>query len=156
MISSVHWLAGLATLLLLLTAGSAAAQVSTVCTFTAGPRAGTSVDYAATWSPLPVGTPCLDGMGSTGFAGAGNARRTVGMSTVCHFTAGPRAGSSFDYRATWSPLAVGTPCLDGMGPMGGTASDCRGGPTRSSSRRTGMRRNGPRSSWPGRRRGTSA
>ena len=108
----------LAAVLLLAAAGAASAQVSTVCTFTAGPRAGTSLDYAATWAPLPVGTPCLDGMGSTGYAGAGNPRRTVGMSTVCHFTAGPRAGTSFDYSATWSPLAAGTPCLDGMGSTG--------------------------------------
>jgi hypothetical protein len=108
----------LAAAVLLLGAGSAVAQVSTVCTFTAGPRSGSSVDYAATWSPLPVGTPCLDGMGSTGYVGAGNPRRTVGMSTVCHFNAGPRAGTSFDYSATWSPLAVGTRCLDGMGSTG--------------------------------------
>ena len=107
-----------AAVLLALSAGGAAAQMSTVCTFTAGARAGTSVDYAATWSALPVGTPCLDGMGSTGYVGAGNPRRTVGMSTVCHFTAGPRIGTSFDYRATWSPLAAGTPCLDGMGSTG--------------------------------------
>ena len=104
--------------LLLLQAGEAAAQTSTVCTFTAGPRAGTSVDYSATWAPLPLGTPCLDGMGSTGYVGAGDPTRTVGMSTVCYFTAGPRAGTSIDYRASWSPLAVGTPCLDGMGSTG--------------------------------------
>ena len=103
---------------LLVSAGTAAAQGSTVCSFTAGPRAGSSVDYAATWAPLRVGTPCLDGMGSTGYVGAGNPRRTVGMSTVCHFTAGPRAGTSVDYAATWAPLAVGTPCLDGMGSTG--------------------------------------
>ena len=60
-------LLALAALLLSLDVGSAAAQVSTVCTFTGGPRAGTSVDYAATWAPLAVGTPCLDGMGSTGY-----------------------------------------------------------------------------------------
>lgn len=108
----------LAAVLLVLGVGSVSAQVSTVCTFTAGPRAGSSVDYAATWAPLPVGTPCLDGMGSTGYAGAGNPSRTVGMSTVCHFTAGPRAGSSIDYSATWAPLAVGTPCLDGVGSTG--------------------------------------
>jgi hypothetical protein len=99
-------------------AGSAQAQVSTVCTFTAGPRAGSSVDYAATWAPLPVGTPCLDGMGSTGYVGSGNPNRTVGMSTVCYFTSGPRTGQSQDYSATWAPLAVGTPCLDGMGSNG--------------------------------------
>jgi hypothetical protein len=107
-----------AALLLLLGAGGAAAQVSTVCTFTAGPRAGTSVDYAATWAALAVGTPCLDGMGSTGYVGGGNPRRTVGMSTVCYFNSGPRRGTSFDYAATWAPLAVGTPCLDGMGSTG--------------------------------------
>src|SRR5258708_31553871 len=105
---------GLVAFGLVAAAAPAHAQVSTVCTFTAGPRTGSSVDYAATWAPLPVGTPCLDGMGSTGYAGSGNPRRTVGMSTVCHFTAGPRAGTGFDYRATWQPLAVGTPCLDGM------------------------------------------
>jgi len=118
MISLAGRLSILATALLLLGTGAASAQVSTVCTFTAGPRAGTSVDYAATWAPLAVGTPCLDGMGSTGYVGGGNPHRTVGMSTVCHFTAGPRAGTSFDYRATWAPIAVGTPCLDGMGSTG--------------------------------------
>ena len=46
---------------------ASAQAVSTVCTFTAAPRAGTSFDYAATWRPLAVGTPRLDGMGSTGF-----------------------------------------------------------------------------------------
>jgi hypothetical protein len=46
--NSLYLLPVLAALLLLLGVGAAAAQVSTVCTFTAGPRAGTSVDYAAT------------------------------------------------------------------------------------------------------------
>jgi hypothetical protein len=109
---------GLVTLGLVAAATSAHAQMSTICTFTAGPRAGSSVDYSATWAPLPVGTPCLDGMGSTGYVGAGNRNRTVGMSTVCYFNAGPRAGQSQDYSATWAPLAVGTPCLDGMGSTG--------------------------------------
>ena len=111
-------LPGVLGLLVLLAAGSSSAQVSTICTFTAGPRAGTSVDYAATWQPLAVGTPCLDGMGSTGYVGRGNPNRTVGMSTVCYFNAGPRTGQSQDYSATWAPLAVGTPCLDGMGSNG--------------------------------------
>ena len=106
-------------LAILLGAKVASAQaVGTVCTFTAGPRAGTSFDYAATWRPLAVGTPCLDGMGSTGYVGGVASRSGPGMSTVCHFTAGPRAGASIDYAATWPPLAVGTPCLDGMGSTG--------------------------------------
>jgi len=114
----IYRVAGLAALGLLAAAVPAHAQMSTVCTFTAGPRAGSGVDYAATWAPLPVGSPCLDGMGSTGYVGAGNPNRTVGMSTVCHFNAGPRAGQRQDYSATWAPLAVGTPCLDGMGSTG--------------------------------------
>ena len=103
------WVAGVA---------AAQAQTSTVCTFTAGPRAGTSYDYAKIgWQPLAVGTPCLDGAGSTGYVG-GVASRATHSSTVCHFTAGPRAGTSFDYRATWAPLPAGTPCLDGFGSTG--------------------------------------
>lgn len=109
----------LAAVALLAGARVASAQAfSTVCTFTAGPRTGTSIDYAATWRPLAVGTPCLDGMGSTGYVGGVASRSSPGMSTVCRFTAGPRAGTSIDYAATWPPLAVGTPCLDGMGSTG--------------------------------------
>jgi hypothetical protein len=38
---------------------------STLCSFTSGPRAGQTQDYAP-MAPLPVGTPCQDGTGSTG------------------------------------------------------------------------------------------
>ena len=105
--------------LCLFTSGAAHGQAtSSVCTFTTGPRAGTSYDYALVgWQPLVVGTPCLDGAGSTGYVG-GVASRATHASTVCHFTAGPRAGTSFDYRATWSALPAGTPCLDGLGSTG--------------------------------------
>lgn len=110
---------GAAVVLSLLVPSVAHSQaVSTVCTFTAGPRAGTSYDYAQVgWHALAVGTPCLDGAGSTGYVG-GVASRATHASTVCHFTAGPRAGTSFDYRATWAPLPAGTPCLDGAGSTG--------------------------------------
>ncbi len=40
-------------------------QSSTLCVFDAGPRAGQRQDYAP-MAPLPVGTPCQDGRGSTG------------------------------------------------------------------------------------------
>lgn len=40
-------------------------QKSTLCAFNAGPRAGERQDYAP-MDPLPVGTPCHDGRGSTG------------------------------------------------------------------------------------------
>jgi hypothetical protein len=42
-----------------------AQQISTLCHFTFGQRAGTNVDYAPR-APLPVGTPCNDGYGSVG------------------------------------------------------------------------------------------
>jgi hypothetical protein len=40
-------------------------QMSTICRFTAGPRAGSTQDYAP-MAPIPVGSPCHDGQGSTG------------------------------------------------------------------------------------------
>jgi hypothetical protein len=40
-------------------------QLSTLCKFTAGPRAGQIHDYAP-MQGIPVGSPCQDGAGSTG------------------------------------------------------------------------------------------
>lgn len=40
-------------------------RLSTICAFDAGPRAGQRQDYAR-MDPLPLGTPCRDGRGSTG------------------------------------------------------------------------------------------
>jgi hypothetical protein len=42
-------------------------EVSTLCSFRRGPRAGTTVDYAAYGkAPIPVGGPCNDGVASEG------------------------------------------------------------------------------------------
>lgn len=42
-------------------------EVSTVCRFRSGPRAGTSFDYAAFgMAPIAVGGPCNDGVASQG------------------------------------------------------------------------------------------
>src|SRR5215510_10274090 len=66
-------------------------QTSTLCSFTSGPRAGQTQDYAPQ-APLPVGTPCQDGNGSTGTVVAapsgGNTRGGAGgaTSTLCRFT----------------------------------------------------------------------
>ncbi len=40
-------------------------QVSTICAFDAGPRAGQQQDYAP-MAPIPVGSPCQDARGSSG------------------------------------------------------------------------------------------
>src|SRR5438067_9650027 len=44
-----------------------APAVSTICHFNRGPRSGTNLDYARMgFRPLPVGSFCQDGAGSTG------------------------------------------------------------------------------------------
>lgn len=47
----------------------AGVAVSTICTFSEGPRAGTKRDYAP-MAAIPVGTPCQDGAGSKGYVTA--------------------------------------------------------------------------------------
>lgn len=49
-----------------LTMNSAASQMSTLCKFATGARAGTIYDLAP-MAPVPVGSPCQDGAGSAGF-----------------------------------------------------------------------------------------
>jgi hypothetical protein len=96
---------------------SQSSGLSTICKFTAGPRAGTTQDYAPR-DPAPVGSLCYDGQGSTGFVVSGGGQTydpTDGMSgemsTLCKFTNGPRAGQTQDY-APMAPLPVGAPCHD--------------------------------------------
>jgi hypothetical protein len=44
-------------------------NLTTLCQFTSGPRAGTMVDYKSNGvQPIPVGSPCTDGLGSSGVA----------------------------------------------------------------------------------------
>src|SRR5437763_15760094 len=44
-----------------------APAISTICHFNRGPRSGTKLDYAQMgYRPLPVGSFCQDGAGSTG------------------------------------------------------------------------------------------
>lgn len=94
--------------------GTAASDKSTICRFTSGPRAGQEQDYA----PAPavaIGTPCHDGGPNRGTVVAPDPHRIEPpkqVSTVCHFTNGPRAGQSQDY-APAPAVPVGTPCHDG-------------------------------------------
>ena len=106
-----------------------------ICHFSSGPRAGmigdlTGVPAAA---PVPAGSICSDGAGSTGMAvipstnaeasvwsdasragsvGAGQAR-----STICQFMSGPKAHGWHDY-APLPPAAIGSSCHDGMSSAG--------------------------------------
>ena len=112
--------------LMIITSGLVSAQpappaspptTSTLCQFTSGPRAGQTQDYAPK-PPLPIGTPCNDGAGSTGTViappSSGGGATT---STLCQFTAGPKTGQTQDY-APQPPLPIGTPCNDGAGSTG--------------------------------------
>lgn len=118
----------------LMSCACGAQQMSTVCQFTKGPAAGTTHDYAPLL-PAPVGTPCHDGKGSSGYLipipannqqsppqSAGNAGPATSHgssqgSTVCSFTQGPAAGTTRDY-APLDPLPIGAACNDGMGSTG--------------------------------------
>jgi hypothetical protein len=89
---------------------------STLCLFDRGPRAGQTQDYKP-MAPLPVGTGCQDGTGSTGRVVAPGSPSRKDTSTLCRFDRGPRAGQTQDY-APMTPLPVGRGCQDGAGSTG--------------------------------------
>jgi hypothetical protein len=98
-----------------------AQQVSTICSFNIGPKAGTTHDYAPL-NALPVGSPCQDGADSSGVIAARTGLTSTSssrskLSSICSFTAGPRAGTWQDY-APRSAIPVGSPCQDGGGSTG--------------------------------------
>jgi hypothetical protein len=106
-------------------------ELTTICQFTSGPRAGTTFDFKPYGvKPLPVGHPCTDFQGSTGIAGIGAAATPdlsatsapspdSNLTTVCQFNSGPKAGTSFDFKPYGvQPIAVGRPCSDFQGSTG--------------------------------------
>ncbi len=90
-------------------AAPASSPTGTVCKFIAGPKAGTTHDYAPVHAPLD--TPCDDGIGSSGVIVS-----TSATGTVCKFATGPKAGTTQDYAPIHEPL--NTPCDDGAGSRG--------------------------------------
>ena len=117
--------------LLVPSAGLAQALAHT-CQFNAGPRAGQQQSYPQV-QPIPVGSPCQDGAGSTGVAvpdGAGGSPtpqvQTASLSHTCQFNAGPRAGQQQSYPQV-QPIPVGSPCQDGVGSTGVAVPDGAGG-----------------------------
>src|SRR5437764_732215 len=75
------------------------------CKFTAGPRSGQTQDYSQ-FPPLPLGSPCQDGAGSTGVVVKLVSPNPQSMGNACKFTAGPRAGQTQDYSSL-PPLPLG-------------------------------------------------
>lgn len=92
---------------------------------TGRPRAGQVQSYAAL-PPVPVGTPCQDRAGSSGFVipmvngGQGGGQPTATMSSTCQFTNGPMVGQTQSYVGIpgVQPVRVGSPCQDGQGSTG--------------------------------------
>jgi hypothetical protein len=91
---------------------------STLCRFDRGPRTGQTQDYAP-MAPLPIGSGCQDGVGSTGWVVApeASAQKDSSKSTLCRFDRGPRTGQTQDY-APMAPLPIGSGCQDGDGSTG--------------------------------------
>jgi hypothetical protein len=108
-------------------------NLTTVCQFNSGPKAGTAFDFKPYGvQPIVVGRPCSDFQGSSGIAGfaaAATSSPDLGVSpapgqapkltTVCRFNSGPKAGTSFDFQPYGAqPLPVGHPCTDFQGSTG--------------------------------------
>ena len=104
---------------------SAWAQGTTMtCHFLTGPRAGQTQSY---WgvpgvSPVAIGSPCADLLGSFGIgvADGTSGGLPAGMTLTCQFTSGPRAGQAQNYAGVSGvdPIPVGAPCSDLQGSSG--------------------------------------
>ena len=83
---------------------------SRTCFFVQGPMISRAQSFPHA-QPIPVGSPCHDGRGSTGYAIFEPAVPT----NVCVLTWGPRAGVKFNTPRVWP---AGVPCHDGQGSRG--------------------------------------
>lgn len=94
------------------------------------------MDYATGSTGIAVAPPNDSGSGGSGSGGSGSggsgsggsgsggsgsegsgSHSGSGMTTVCHFTSGPRAGQDQDY-APRPPIPVGSSCWDGISSYG--------------------------------------
>jgi hypothetical protein len=91
---------------------------STTCTYTGGPKKGSTEYFPPQFATSAiVGSPCQDGNGSVGYAIQDDPSKVIPLSTICHFTSGPRTGQSIDY-APRDPIPVGMACQDGINSVG--------------------------------------
>ncbi|HJP69478.1 MAG TPA: hypothetical protein VJ846_11295 [Sphingomicrobium sp.] len=106
-----------------------------ICRFDDGPRAGQTQSYAGVTGiqSFPVGAPCTDGQGSTGVAmvepppSEPHAVQPLPARTTfsCQFDDGPRAGQIQSYAGVtgMEPMQVGIRCTDGQGSNGVAVPD---------------------------------
>lgn len=98
-----------------ISASNLPSNISTICQFASGPRAGQQHDYEP-MPPVPVGSPCHDGFGSAGQVVGGGASTTQTTQT-CLYMAGPQRGYSPNFPNIGA-VRIGTPCWDGVNNFG--------------------------------------
>ena len=94
-----------------------AQQLTHTCKFNQGPRARQTIAYTSA-QPIPVGSPCRDGAGSTGVAVPDNPNPQ--LTHTCKFDQGPRTGQTQVYPQS---IPVGASCWDGVSSGGVTIPD---------------------------------
>lgn len=97
-------------------------ETSLACGYRDGPKAG-MVEVATWGQPMPVGSGCIDYLGSTGTLVSAQQRATLPgidrqrFTKFCRFQSGPRAGQTGNLSmALYFP--IGAPCHDGAGSIG--------------------------------------
>ncbi len=97
-------------------------ETTLACGYRDGPKAG-MVEVAAWGNPVPVGTPCVDFLGSAGtFVSASDRASMRPIDTrrftkSCRFTSGPRAGQTGRLSLALY-FQIGAACHDGAGSIG--------------------------------------
>jgi hypothetical protein len=94
-------------------------QYSRTCTYNAGPKNGRTEYFPPELPVIPaeIGQSCQDGQGSYGIAATDDISKSVKVSSICSFTAGPRTGQFQDY-APMPAVPVGAACQDGIASYG--------------------------------------
>lgn len=99
-------------------------KTSRTCKYKSGIKAG-ELQYFGDIDPVPIGSPCEDGGGSSGIVVPDVppvAPKPVPTSRTCKFNAGTRSGQVQYYPAA-KPISIGSPCEDGAGSFGLVVAD---------------------------------
>ena len=120
-------------------------QTSTTCYYNFGPKLGQTESLAGSIKPVLIGKACIDGAGSSGLAvldkedhdaeeaeeaaeaallaEKNQQQNNLPLSTLCQFNQGPKAGQVENFQGKLKPIAVGTPCTDGLRSIGVTITE---------------------------------
>ncbi len=101
--------------------GPGSAASSQTCQFSSGPKSGQRQYFPAA-VPMPIGSPCWDGVSSHGAAiaddtAASKAPTSAESTQWCQFSSGPKSGQR-QYFPAAAPMSIGSPCWDGVSSHG--------------------------------------